>query len=335
MLMPTLSNGLVINADSDDGSITTTIYNTDKFEAEQFLVSVGTYGEGIPQFRYFYPKSDGSYKVDKVIWENAPTDIAYGDIFVADNELSLTKVQPVPHDPVNAFVYYYTINEGTMLSKLGNCSDMMEKKDLTVTSISYDGSSHWSIKYTNDDVEYYYGLSTYGSELTVDPLECEVGDVYTCALYNGNIVIPLSKKNSEENQTMTVKVVEITGDNLLVKPTESSEDLIYLSKKYLDSSIQPTVGMILEVIYSGGILETYPAQFGNVKKVSVISNSNEMTGDVNSDGEFSVADVVKLQKWLLAVPDTYLANWKAADYCDDDCLNVFDLCLMKSALIKK
>ena len=58
-------------------------------------------------------------------------------------------------------------------------------------------------------------------------------------------------------------------------------------------------------------------------------------GDVNDDGAFNVSDVVLLQKWLLAVPDTHLANWKAADFCEDDVLNVFDLCLMKRALIEQ
>ena len=64
-------------------------------------------------------------------------------------------------------------------------------------------------------------------------------------------------------------------------------------------------------------------------------DSVEATGDVNDDGSFDVADVVLLQKWLLAVPDTYLVNWRAANYCDDECLNVFDLCLMKRALLQK
>ena len=57
-------------------------------------------------------------------------------------------------------------------------------------------------------------------------------------------------------------------------------------------------------------------------------------GDVNSDGIFSVSDVVLLQKWLLAVPDTHLVCWKKADFYKDGRLNVFDLCLMKRALIK-
>ena len=60
-----------------------------------------------------------------------------------------------------------------------------------------------------------------------------------------------------------------------------------------------------------------------------------LMGDVNNDGEFNVADVVLLQKWLLAVPDTHLANWKAADFCNDNILDVFDLCLMKRELLEK
>ena len=56
-------------------------------------------------------------------------------------------------------------------------------------------------------------------------------------------------------------------------------------------------------------------------------------GDVNADGVFDIADVVLLQKWLLAVPDTHLENWQAADLCKDNRLDVFDLCLMKRELI--
>ncbi|MBQ8922701.1 MAG: hypothetical protein IJ060_11195 [Oscillospiraceae bacterium] len=83
---------------------------------------------------------------------------------------------------------------------------------------------------------------------------------------------------------------------------------------------------------------TYPiyVKYGDAKDsftVDVIDDERA-SGDVNSDGEFGVSDVVLLQKWLLAVPDTHLANWKAADFCKDGKLNVFDLCLMKRELIR-
>ena len=60
-----------------------------------------------------------------------------------------------------------------------------------------------------------------------------------------------------------------------------------------------------------------------------------MRGDVNADGKFDAADVVLLQNWLLAVPNTNLANWKAGDMCEDGILDVFDLCVMKSELINQ
>lgn len=67
----------------------------------------------------------------------------------------------------------------------------------------------------------------------------------------------------------------------------------------------------------------------------IYASEEEMiyNGDCNGDGEFNVSDVVLLQKWLLAVPDTHFSDWKAADLCKDDKLDVFDLCMMKRKLI--
>lgn len=61
---------------------------------------------------------------------------------------------------------------------------------------------------------------------------------------------------------------------------------------------------------------------------------DSVKGDVNADNEFNVADVVILQKWLLGY-DVDLKNWKNADLCEDNKLDVFDLCLMKRELIGK
>lgn len=63
--------------------------------------------------------------------------------------------------------------------------------------------------------------------------------------------------------------------------------------------------------------------------------NSKVQGDVNADGEFNIADVVLFQKWLLTVPDAKLSDWKAADLCEDDRLDVFDLCMMKRLLINR
>ena len=73
------------------------------------------------------------------------------------------------------------------------------------------------------------------------------------------------------------------------------------------------------------------------KTLFIRSDASELIvrGDVNADGEFSVADLVLLQKWLLAVPDTNLPDWQAGDLCADGKLNIFDLCAMRVMLLNQ
>lgn len=59
------------------------------------------------------------------------------------------------------------------------------------------------------------------------------------------------------------------------------------------------------------------------------------SGDLNSDGTFNIADVIVMQNWLLNKPENDIKNWKAADLCKDDILDVFDLCLMKIKLLSE
>ena len=68
-------------------------------------------------------------------------------------------------------------------------------------------------------------------------------------------------------------------------------------------------------------------------KLPASAADTAVSGDVNADGSFNVADVILLQKWLLAVPDVTLADWQAADFYADGTLDVFDLCLMKQQLL--
>lgn len=61
----------------------------------------------------------------------------------------------------------------------------------------------------------------------------------------------------------------------------------------------------------------------------------ELAGDVNMDGEFNVSDLLLLQKWLLGDKSAELKNWKAADYTKDEKLDIYDLVLMRKAIITK
>lgn len=67
---------------------------------------------------------------------------------------------------------------------------------------------------------------------------------------------------------------------------------------------------------------------------SGVAEQEKIRGDVNSDGKFSVADILMLQKWLVNTPKATLSDWQAADMCNDGIINVFDLSVMKKELLK-
>lgn len=243
-------------------SFTVTVSN-EKFEEETFFVVVGTYYGEYIQLRYFYPspKVSGKFAADKVVWKKSFSDYnyAYGDILIAENDVSLTQIYDAPDNPAYAMSSYFELDGTQELTKIGNCADLMDGKNLTVIDRTYDGSAHYSVRLSDENnVEYRYGLNSFSSVLGIDVLDSEIGDVYTFAFYHDNIIVPLSK---QENTTIQ--------------------------------------------------------------------------GDVSGDGTFGVSDVILFQKWLLGVHDTHLTNWKAADFYADNKLNVFDLCLMKKALIEK
>ena len=58
------------------------------------------------------------------------------------------------------------------------------------------------------------------------------------------------------------------------------------------------------------------------------------SGDINADGEFSIADVLLFQKWLVGDRRYSFDDWEAADFCRDGKLDIFDLTAMKKALVK-
>lgn len=65
-----------------------------------------------------------------------------------------------------------------------------------------------------------------------------------------------------------------------------------------------------------------------------VYGGSALLGDVNGDGELSLADAVLLQKWLLGLPDVILVNRYAGDLNGDGKLTAVDLSLVKALLVK-
>lgn len=101
-------------------------------------------------------------------------------------------------------------------------------------------------------------------------------------------------------------------------------------------SLAPSLGeAYMDNVYELYFNDGYPIFAAQEPCVEEEENADYVMGDVNMDGNFDVADIVLLQKWLIAVPNVKLANWEAADFCEDGRLDVFDLCLMKRELFNQ
>ena len=54
-------------------------------------------------------------------------------------------------------------------------------------------------------------------------------------------------------------------------------------------------------------------------------------GDVNADGDFNVADLVMMQKYILGSGE--LVDWEAGDLTSDGTIGSFDLVLMRKQIV--
>ena len=61
------------------------------------------------------------------------------------------------------------------------------------------------------------------------------------------------------------------------------------------------------------------------------SGSTSVKGDINQDGKCTVADVIKLQKYLLGRDK--LSDWKSADLTGDNLINIYDFIALKKLLL--
>ncbi len=141
---------------------------------------------------------------------------------------------------------------------------------------------------------------------------------FICEFEDANkLTVPESNVILEAGEKYTIKANQ---NNLTFK--SSNTDVAVVSKS----------GVISALENGNAVITIFNEDYDTVQiKIKVVSQ--KISGDCNADGKLSVADVILLQKWLHAIPDTHLDDWKAADLCEDGKLNVFDFCLMKRKLL--
>ncbi|MDE6540099.1 MAG: InlB B-repeat-containing protein [Ruminococcus sp.] len=149
-------------------------------------------------------------------------------------------------------------------------------------------------------------------------------------------------KSSEKNSVSGTTEKDVTNCNIKLYDNGQclAESLVKSGTK-LDEFLLPTMsknGYEFEGWYTsenGGTKYSIGSTVPNTKELNLYARwkKSEIKGDINLDGKLNVSDAILLQKWLLGMSNIELANWKAADLCKDDRLDVFDMIEMRKLII--
>ena len=96
-------------------------------------------------------------------------------------------------------------------------------------------------------------------------------DIISIGVYDG--------ENSADNTplmiTFQASVIEKNNDSIIVKPEDGSLELASADKFYIPNveNLELQIGDLVEISYNGEIMESYPAQLGEVYKITVIEQT--------------------------------------------------------------
>ena len=102
--------------------------------------------------------------------------------------------------------------------------------------------------------------------------------VETGRLVFKNNTIQIEGFSNEAHQVFQAEILEIHGGNYLVKPVEgswelNSADRMEVPIRNAHPSPEPEIGDVIEIEYSGEILETYPARIADVYGIKIIKEA--------------------------------------------------------------
>lgn len=143
-----------------------------------------------------------------------------------------------------------------------------------VNGASYElsdrGYHDFTLRQDNQDGHLYVDKKLYNSDELVE----------TGRLVFKDNCIQVEGFSNEAASIFQAEILEIHDGYYLVEPVEgswelSSADRIEVPIKMLDPSLEPEVGDVIEIEYSGEILETYPARIADVYGIRVVEESEQ------------------------------------------------------------
>ena len=191
----------------------------------------------------------------------------------------------------------------TIINDIGYVYKVPVDDDTIKTLTSYRTFESIILKNMIKDIEPEMVLT----ESTAEELNQSMGLFYSSLNYD------LVDWTEYKNDSASVKVF-LADDKLLYEVADIGSNSLWLDHGH----IQPLLIHLIEE----GCLNAVPAE-------------TTVSGDVNGDGTFGIADAVLLQKWLLAVPGTELNDWRAADLNSDNSVDAFDMVFMRNKIVSE
>ena len=174
----------------------------------------------------------------------------------------------------------YTWGSGIIDSRIVVCD--------YVNGASYElsdrGNFDFTLRQDEQDGRLYVDKTKYNSNELVE----------TGRLVFKNNCIQIEGFSNETHQVFQAEILEIYDGYYLVKPVEgswelSSTDRIEVPIRNAHPSPEPEVGDVIEIEYSGEILETYPARIADVYSIKVAAEKGRLNGfELNFDGNTSL-----------------------------------------------
>ncbi len=144
-------------------------------------------------------------------------------------------------------------------------NDVPVNKDFITIHINCDGVAGTTLFYYVDK----------GTEYVEQPYQ----GIYKPAPALGNCIKEMlaSEDNTPLMITFQASVIEKTNDAVTVKPADGSPELDSADQFYISNEENPElqIGDLVEISYNGEIMESYPAQLGEVYKITVIEQAGE------------------------------------------------------------
>ena len=142
-------------------------------------------------------------------------------------------------------------------------NDVPVNKDFITININCDGVAGTTLFYYVDK----------GTEYVEQPYQ----GIYKPAPALSNCITEMlaSADNTLLMVTFQASVIETNNDSIIVKPVDGSLELDSADKFYIsnEENLELQIGVLVEISYNGEIMESYPAQLGEVYEITVIEQT--------------------------------------------------------------